>query len=130
MSQLEKHLKPKGNFLSANYKELIVAGIALVGAYFVRFFVQAVDPTAGVTDLGMLDTLAFAMVAVLVSYAFLCVVLRVALKTFNLYLDGKEFRKDFLEKANPNVRIAAVLVVIFGNLILVVEFAKIFSGVR
>jgi len=127
---IAKHLKPKTNFLSANYKELLLALIAPAVLFFIRFGVQAVDPTAAVSDWGMVDVLMFACAALVASYAFLWALLRIAFKTFALYLDSKTFRSDFFEKLNPNVRIAATLLVIFGNLLLIVEFAKIFSGVR
>lgn len=100
----------RNNFLTANYKEILVTGALLVGFYFlVRGGLQQFAPDAATMDFGTVDVLAFAALTQLFAYLVTWVVLRVCLKTLNRYVDQKGLRREFFEEIPALARVLITL---------------------
>lgn len=128
----DKNTKPKGNFLSANYKEIIATFVAFIAFYLITHGgIQAIDPTAGTTDLGVVDLLAFAFLALYVSTLAIWILWRVAFKSLHLYVDSKKFREEFFgDKVDPIFRIFCVLGFFAVCIWAIIQFAKLAAGIQ
>lgn len=126
-----ENLTPKTNFLSANWREIVFTILAIAAFFVLRLGVQKIDPTAAVTDFGAIDIILFAATASLAAHLAVWVILRIALKTFHLYLDGKDFRREFFGNSEcwgAAGRIFTTLAVVFFELWLLATFAGIVAG--
>lgn len=123
-------ITPKTNFLSANWREIAFTVIA-VAAFFVigKWGMHWIDPTAGTTDFGATDILAFAAASLLAGYLVIWMVLRIAFKTIQHYLDSKAFRKEW-DIIPATHRIVITLVIIAFNLWAFIQFARIVAGAK
>lgn len=122
-------LRPRTNFLDANWREIVFTVLAIAAFYAARFVVQWLDPSAATTDFGALDVIAYAITASLAAHLGVWIVLRVAMKTFHRYLDDKALRRDFIELP-INLRVWTALAVVAFELWLLVRFAALVAGAQ
>jgi signal transduction histidine kinase len=122
-------LRPRTNFLDANWREIVFTVLAIAAFYAARFVVQWLDPSAATTDFGALDVIAYAITASLAAHLGVWIVLRVAMKTFHRYLDDKALRRDFIELP-INLRVWTALAVVAFELWLIVRFAALVAGAQ
>ena len=123
-------IKPRTHFLAANWRELTFAVLG-IAVFFVigKWGMHWIDPTAGTTDFGAVDILAFSAASLLVGYIVVWTVLRIAFKTIQHYLDTKGFRKEFSDLMARD-RILITLAVIAFNLWAFIAFARIVAGAK
>lgn len=124
-----KDLKPRTNFLSANWREIVFTILAIAAFYLARFVVQWLDPSAATTDFGAIDVIGYAVTASLAAHLGVWIILRIALKTFARYLDDKVFRADFMALATHHRAWTALAVIAF-ELWLLARFAALVAGAQ
>lgn len=121
---------PHTNFLAANWRELVFTIVGIVAFWFVvTRALQWVEPTAGTTDFGMVDTLLFATAALLWGHFTVWIIFRVAMKTFQQYLDSKKFRLEWND-ARVEYRLSATLVMIAFELWAWIALIRVVAGAK
>ena len=122
--------EPKNNFIAANWREMVFAALTVAAFFLVgKYGVHWIDPTAGTTDFGAIDILAFAAASLFVGYIVIWTALRIAFKTIQHYLDSKGFRKEW-DDITPEYRVVLTLALIAFNMWAFIEFARIVSGAK